>query len=417
VRILVVSQMFWPENFRINDLVAEMVSRDHVVTVMTGLPNYPEGRIFPEFRQCPAKFANYAGAEIVRVPVMQRGQSRVRLVLNYMSFVLSGCIAGSWKLRGRQFDVILVCQLSPVTVGLPGILLRSLKRAPLAFWVLDVWPQTLKAIGAVESDRILSVVGALVSFIYRRCDLILAQSQSFIPQIARYAPKGAQIRYFPSWAEDLFYSASKEVAPEIQSVPGSFNVMFAGNIGDAQDFPAILEAAELLKPHSQIRWLIVGDGRSAEWVRSEIRRRGLEERVLMVGRFPVERMPSFYRHADALLVSLADRPIFEMTIPGKLQSYLAAGIAIVAMLNGEGAALIERYGAGITCRAGRAADLAKAVLEMSELPPEKIAEMGNRALEASKREFDRTMRLSQLETWLEELSVANKFHSSAGPSL
>src|SRR5262249_28120162 len=151
------------------------------------------------------------------------------------------------------------------------------------------------------------------------CDLILAQSRSFIPQIAKYCRGDRPVLYFPSWAEAVFDRVAAAPAPEGEPRPGGFDVMFAGNIGEAQDFPTILDAAGLLRGRPQARFLIVGDGRMAAWVRDEIARRGLEQQVVMLGRYPVERMPSFYRHADALLVSLKDEPIFAMTIPGKLQ--------------------------------------------------------------------------------------------------
>jgi len=290
-------------------------------------------------------------------------------------------------------------------VGIPAVLLRAIKRAPLAFWVLDLWPETLRAIGVVRSGVLLRAVGVLVSFIYNRCDLILAQSRSFIPAIARYCSKDSRIRYFPSWAESVFDAAGEAPAPEVPAKEAAFNVMFAGNIGEAQDFPAVLAAAELLKAHTQIRWLVVGDGRMAQWVRQEIERRGLQDCVLMLGRHPVERMPAFYRHADALLVCLKDEPIFSMTIPGKLQSYLAAGIPVIAMLNGEGAEVVARSAAGLTCRAGDARGLAAAVLELASSSAERRAEMGRNALAVSLNEFNRGRLVTQLEGWLEELAL------------
>jgi colanic acid biosynthesis glycosyl transferase WcaI len=403
LRVLVISQVFWPENFRINDLVTELVARGHEVTVLTGLPNYPDGRVFPAYARDPQAFAKLNGAEIVRVPIVPRGQGRVRLVLNYFVFAASATLLGSWKLRGRAFDAIFVYEPSPVTVGIPAIVLRSLKRAPLAFWVLDLWPETLEAIGVVKSPLLLRMVGRLVSLIYDRCDLILAQSRSFIPQIAKYCTGERPVLYFPSWAEAVFDRVAAAPAPEVVPRPGGFDVMFAGNIGEAQDFPAILEAAELLREQPHVRWLIVGDGRMAAWVRQEIARRGLEQQVVMLGRYPVERMPSFYCHADALLVSLKDEPIFAMTIPGKLQSYLAAGIPVVAMLNGEGADVVRRAGAGVTCAAGDARGLADAVLHLASLPQEQREEMGRNALAVSAGEFDRVRLISRLEMWLQRL--------------
>ena len=405
MRLLVVTQYFWPENFRINDLVAEFVRRGHQVDVLTGWPNYPDGQVFDEFRDHPRYFDEYEGARIVRVPLLPRGRGGIRLLLNYLTFAGSASLLGLWRLRGREFDAILAYEPSPITVGIPAGVFRAFKRAPLAFWVLDLWPETLQAIGVVRSKLLLSLVGKLVASIYKRCDLILAQSKSFVPAIAEYAGRGARIEYFPSWSDSVINAEDVDVAPEIPVKSGSFNVLFAGNIGEAQDFPAILAAAERLKDFTNIRWLIVGDGRMAGWVAEEIKARGLESCVSMLGRYPVERMPSFFKHADALLVSLKDEPIFALTIPGKLQSYLAAGIPVLAMLNGEGAGVVEKGGAGLACRAGDHEALADAVLRLSEMSIDERNTMGVNGVALSKQEFGREKLIGQLEGWLDSLRL------------
>lgn len=403
MRLLVVSQYFWPENFRVNDLVAEMVRRGHQVTVLTGQPNYPAGRIFEEFRKNPEQFTIFQGARIVRVPLMPRSRGGVRLLLNYLSFALSASLLGPWKLRGLEFDAIFTCQLSPVTVGIPAIILRRIKHTPMAMWVLDLWPDTLQAVGVVRSPNLLKALGWLVEFIYKRCDLILAQSRSFIPKIQGGGSWKIPVAYFPSWAESVFTLNGVTPASEVSSKLDCFNVMFAGNIGDAQDFPAILSAAEILKSNPNIRWLIVGDGRKAAWVADEIKRRHLEGCVLMLGRYPVERMPSFYKHANALLVSLRDEAIYSMTIPGKLQSYIASGVPVLAMLNGVGAELIRASGAGLTCKAGDHTALAEAVLRLAEMDAQSRLLMGQRGIDLSRQEFDRDKLMDQLECQLQEL--------------
>jgi colanic acid biosynthesis glycosyl transferase WcaI len=408
VRILVVSHYFWPENFRINDLVAELGRRGHEITVLAGLPNYPEGSVFPDYRRNPGGYAVYEGATVVRVPVVTRGKSRVRLALNYLSAMLSGASLGLWRLRTRSFDAIFVYQPSPITTCLPAILLGRLKRAPVVLWVLDLWPETLSAVGVVRSPWALALIGRLVSFIYRRCDLVLGQSRAFLPNIEKYAGDSSRFRYFPSWAEPLFRESQATVdpAPEVREFRDTFNVLFAGNIGEAQDFPAILDAAEALRDRTDIRWLIVGDGRAAEWVRTEIRRRGLEEAVRMLGRHPIERMPAFFRGGDTLLVTLKSHPVFAMTIPGKVQTYLATGLPLIGMLDGEGARVIEEAGAGLVCPSGDGRSLADRVIRLAELGPAERAAMGARGVEYSRREFDRDRLLSQLEHWLREVVVA-----------
>jgi glycosyltransferase involved in cell wall biosynthesis len=398
VRLLVVTQYFWPENFRVNDLVAELVRRGHEVTVLTGHPNYPAGEFFPEFVASPEKFDSYSSAQVVRIPHSARGKGGIRLMLNYFTFAASATVLGTWKLRGRHFDAIFCYEPSPITVGIPAVALRALKKAPLGFWVLDLWPETLQAIGVVKSDSILKLVGRLVSFIYRRCDLILAQSRSFIPQIRKYAGPNSRVEYFPSWAEAVFDMDGVVPAPEVPAGPDKFTVMFAGNVGDAQDFPAILAAAEELKHDDRIRWVIVGDGRMSDWLAQEVENRGLSERFLLMGRHPVNRMASFFKHASALLVSLKDQQIFSMTIPGKLQSYLAAGIPLLCMLNGEGADVVEQAGAGLTCGAGDSHGLVSAVLRLAAMTSEERQVMGSNGLALSEAQFDRDHLITQLES-------------------
>ncbi len=407
MHILVISQYFWPENFRINDLVSDFVERGHRVTVLTGVPNYPEGRVFDDYRKNPSAFLSYLGARVIRVPMTARGSGAISLLLNYFTYALSASLLGSWRLRRESIDVIFVYEPSPVTVGIPGALMRRLLGAPLVFWVLDLWPETLKAVGVIQSRSGLGLVALLVRWIYRRCDLILAQSKSFIPQIRAYSDLSKRVEYFPSWAESLFGAGFEaSAAPEVPSQSGAFTVMFAGNIGEAQDFPSILNAAELLSvSHPHIRWIIVGDGRLGDWVSQEVKRRNLESNVFLLGRFPVERMPSFFRSADALLVTLKSEPIFALTIPGKLQSYLASGKPIVAMLDGEGARLLQESGAGIAAPSGDAAKLAAAVVSVSEMPEPERALMGRNGAELYAQEFERITLLDRLELWMKQLAV------------
>lgn len=404
MKILVVSQYFWPENFRVNDLVQELVRRGHDITVLTGYPNYPNGVVFKNFRDAPSTFSNFSGASICRVPLVARGKGSLRLVLNYLSFMLSAAVLGPLRLRGQNFDVIFAYQPSPVTVGIPAIILGKLKGAPVVFWVLDLWPETLAAVGVVRSRHLLAAIGWLVSFIYNRCELVLGQSKGFIGSIAKYCNDKRKIRYFPSWAEEVYNHDVDQLAPEVPVQEGAFNVLFAGNIGEAQDFPAVLDAAERLKDNSAIRWLIVGDGRMKDWLAQEVIRRGLEKSFLLLGRFPFERMPSFYAHADVLLVSLKEDPVFSLTIPGKIQSYLMAGIPLLGMLNGEGANVISEARAGLVCPAGDSIGLAQAVQKLSAMPQNERLTLGRNGRAYAQQEFDRNTLMDRLESWFDEVS-------------
>lgn len=408
MRILIVSQYFWPENFRVNDLTRELVQRGHNVTVLTGIPNYPSGTVFDAYKADRAAFRQFAGANIYRVPMLARGKGSLRLLLNYLSFAIGACIFGPWRLRGQDFDVIFTYEPSPATVGLPAVMLGRLKRAPVVFWALDLWPETLVAVGAVRSTKILFAVGRMVGFIYNRCELVLGQSRGFLGSIAKYCADAKKIRYFPSWAEDVFIQREIKPAPEVPVLDGVFNVLFAGNVGEAQDFSAVLAAAESLKHNSAIRWLIVGDGRMTEWLRSEVARRGLSHCFLLLGRYEVERMPSFYMHADALLVSLKRDPVFALTIPGKVQSYLMAGIPLLGMLDGEGASVIRESNAGLVCSSGDGAGLARSVLELCAMSKEARQQLGANGRAYAQREFGRELLMNKLESWFVELVEADK---------
>lgn len=404
MRILVVSQYFWPEDFRVNDLVQGMVARGHQVTVLTGMPNYPDGQVFEAFAEAPKSFERYHGATIVRVPMMARGASKVRLALNYLTFALSASLIGPWKLRGQAVDAIFVFQTSPVTAALPALVLRRFKRAPVLMWILDLWPDTLAAIGVVRSPRLLGLVGVLVSFIYKRCTRILIQSRAFAANVKRHGANPNRVRYLPNWIEPVFENGVEAVppAPELAEFPGGFNILFAGNIGEAQDMPAILDAAEASLDMTDVRWLIVGDGRAATQLRAEITKRHLQHVVHLLGRHPVDRMPSFFAGADALLVSLKADPVWSMTIPGKVQSYLAAGKPVLAMLDGEGARVVAESGGGLAAPSGEGRALSDNVRLLHAMSRRDRASMGRRGQTYAVREFDRNRLFGDLERWIQE---------------
>jgi len=406
MRILVVSQYFWPENFRINDLCAELVNRGHDVTVLTGKPNYPDGEVFPDFRSNPKAFNEFKGCKVVRVPMVSRGkENSVKLLMNYFSYFLSATLIGSWKLRGKPFDGIFVFGVSPVTVCLPAIILKKLKKTSVVFWVLDLWPETLGAIGVVKSKTILDLVGRLVAFIYNRCDLVLGQSKAFYDGIARYCADKTKIRYFPSWSESMFTDAAPLPLQAIDKHQGVFKILFAGNIGDAQDFPAILNAAAILKTKRlNVKLFIVGDGRAFEWLKSEIIKQKLQEYVYLMGRHPLEEMPSFYASVDALLVTLQESPVFAMTIPGKVQSYMAAGKPILTMLTGEGSRVIAEANCGLVADSGDCEKLAQNIFQMTQMTLEQLNNLGQNARIYSEKEFDRNKLITQLEHWFIDVS-------------
>jgi len=406
MKILVVSQYFWPENFRINDLSAALVERGHQVTVLTGIPNYPKGDFFPGYGLFTRIREEYKGVRIIRVPLIPRGNgSGIRLALNYLSYVIFACLLSPLLCRGK-FDLIFVCQLSPVTVGLPAIFLKTIKKIPILFWILDLWPESLSATGSIRSEKALVQVNRLVRFIYRGCDKIVVSSKGFLRSIKEKGIEEQRTGYLPNWYEPEYKTDSPSPPGILTSdLPEGFLIMFAGNIGVAQDFGTILSAAEKLKSYPDIHWVIIGDGRQYSWVQEQVESRGLADSVHLLGRYPPEAMPTFFSQADVMLVSLKKDPIFSLTVPGKVQSYMACGRPILAALDGEGSKLITESGAGFSSPAEDAGALADSVLKMYLMPVAEREEMGRRGRVYCELNFEREMLVDRLEGWLNELTT------------
>ena len=402
--ILIVTQYFWPENFRINDLALGLFEKGHKVTVLTGIPNYPEGHFFLGYGFFKNIQQNYNGIRVIRVPLLPRGHGGAfHLALNYISFAFCASLLGPFYCR-EKFDLIFVFEPSPITVGLPALVLKKLKSVPIIFWVQDLWPESLSATGAVQSEKILKMVERLVRFIYRRCERILVTSRAYSAPIERHGVDPCHILYFPQSVEDVYKPMTAESdAIERVMMPTGFRIMFAGNIGAAQDFGTILDAAERLKDYSEIHWVIIGDGRMRSWVEQQVKERGLSRNFHLLGRYPIQSMPHFFALADVMLVTLKREPIFALTLPGKIQSYLACGKPIIAALDGEGALLVRESGAGLSCPAQDADALAKAVLAMHRIPDEDRKIMGIRGREYYAVNFDRNILISKLTGWMQEL--------------
>ncbi len=409
MNILVVTQYFWPENFRINDLVLGLQERGHVVTVFTGLPNYPTGKYFEGYSLFKKWKDDYHGVKVLRVPLICRGSGKsIRLFLNYLSFAISASIIGPFVCKGK-YDIIFVFEPSPITVGIPALILKKTSSSQIIFWVQDLWPESLSATGAVTSKWILNIIEKLVRLIYNRCDEILVTSQAYLPFIEKFDIDTKKIKYFPQSVEKVYRIVTvKPDAPQRQLIKNGFHIVFAGNIGSAQDFPTILRAAQLTSKHTDIHWTIIGDGRMYEWVKNEMFKRGLSSTVHLLGRHTLESMPYFFALADVMLVTLKRNPIFSLTIPGKIQSYLACGRPVIAALDGEGARLIEDSGAGISCAAEDPEALSQAVMRMYDMPKAQREEMGRKGRAYYEIHFDRDLLINKLDNWMKKLVNNNQ---------
>ena len=396
MRILILSQHFWPESFRINELALHLREAGCEVTVLTGKPNYPGGTLYQGYRAAGTGQESFHGIPVFRVPLVPRGDGRaVSLGLNYFSFVLSAASFGPWLLRGRKFDAIFVYGTSPILQAIPAVVLRWLKHARLVVWVQDLWPESLQAAGFVQSKRVLWAVAQVVRWIYRRSDLLLVQSQAFVAAVSPLAG-ATPIEYYPNAGERTFHRTDEAAAPAagLRLEPG-FNLVFAGNLGAVQGLDSVLDAAEMLLPYPDVRIVLVGSGRSSERLKRQVEQRGLRN-VLLPGRFEVAAMPAIFAQASALLVTLARNPIMSLTIPSKLQDYLAAGRPVIGAMDGEGGRVVEQAGAGFACPAEDPRALADAILRLRALGCEERAAMGRAAQAYYAQHFEPAMLAQRL---------------------
>jgi glycosyltransferase involved in cell wall biosynthesis len=408
MKVLIVSQYYWPETFGINALSRSMQGRGIEVTVLTGKPNYPEGKVFKGYSAWGAGNEWHEGIEILRLPLFPRGhRSSLRLMLNYLSFIAAGTLIGPWLMRGRQFDTVLVYAPSPLLQALPAIWLARLKQAPLAVWVQDLWPESLSATGFVNNRAALDVVARVVRFIYRHTDRILVPSEAFRVPVEKLTHDSKKIHYYPNaWTEEPVPDvAGPDIEALASDISAGFSVVFAGNLGTAQSLETVIDAAEILqKNRADIRIFLIGSGSLSKWLVDQVQVKGLRN-VVLPGRFPPAAMPRFYAAASALLVSLRDEPIFAYTIPSKLQGYLAAGKPVIASLNGEGARVVSQAGAGIACAAGDAEALADAVQTVAHLSAKARAQMGDNARRHAVAHFSLERLTSELVQHLEEMAA------------
>jgi len=404
MNILIITQHFWPEDFRINELSLGFLERGHSVTVLTGVPNYPEGKIFPEYKKNKKKYSKLNTINIKRIPVTPRGTNKISLAINYLTFVLSGILFSPFIFRKDRFDLIFVFEPSPITVCLPGIFIKFIKKAKLCLWVLDLWPQSLYAVGYIKRDSfIISIVKKLVRFIYSKCDIILGTSKSFVKEIRKDAPRDMVIKFFPNSYEQFYDRKVCQPATELKSNSSDFNIIFAGNFGDAQDMPTILKGMNILKKERHIKLFLIGDGKKTKWIKNYIERNNLENNVILLGRYPADRMPEFFYHADCLLVSLKPHEVFDKTIPGKLQSYLISKKPILGLISGEAAEIISKIQCGIVSRPGDGKSFAESVIQLSRLDQKELERFKENGYNYAKNNFNQELLFNNLDGWLQEI--------------
>lgn len=406
MKILLVSHYYHPEPLRITDLAEILANSGHEVEVVTSQPNYPEGRHYPGYGWFRRRRERIGPVLVHRLPTIPRGRGRaLGLASNYLSFTVLGTFLVPMLCR-KPYDVIFVFAPSPLTSAIPAIVMKWLRRRPLALWLQDLWPESLEAVGMVRSSFLMRCATWLSTAIYRSCDVILIQSKAFAPRLQALGIPAERLSYLPNSAESFYGLTSPGSLPE-SKLPDGFRIMYAGNLGAAQGLEHLLEAAEKLRAHPRIRWIVVGGGRLRSWFEDEVKRRNLSTITLLPRQAP-DQMPPLIAQADALFISLRPSPIFELTIPSKLQSALASGKPIIAALAGEPGRIVREARAGVVCQPGDAGSLVDAARLLCDLPDAERQAMGVNGLHYYETNFSREVVLAHLQRQLQRLTAGEQ---------
>lgn len=397
MKILTVCQYYHPEPFRIHEVCEALASRGHEVTVLTGLPNYPMGIIPDEYKK-GHRDENVGGVHVIRVKERPRTPGKIGLARNYVSFVWNGCIKA--LTMKKDFDVIFVYQLSPVLMAIPAYVVKWFSHTKkIALYCLDLWPASLASLGIGRSSTFYRFMTTVSRRIYKGADVIGYSSRMFEDYFTgELKVKNKKFVHIPQFADDIFSNADNASGPKEKD---AFDLVFAGNVGMMQSVDTIVKAAKLAKD-GRIRWHIVGDGFALDECKKLCDETGVKERVVFHGRLPVEEMPRIYSLADAMLVTLADDELISYTLPGKVQSYMAAGKPVLAAANGETRRIIGESGCGICVPAEDAQALADAADRL--VSSGDLSAMGKAARECYDRSFTKTEHVDLIEKMLSDCS-------------
>ncbi len=402
MKILVASQHFYPESFRINDIVQSLSGMGHDITVITGKPNYPEGKIYKGYKSFGVQNEKIWGCDIYRFPILPRGKGgAVNLIFNYVSYIFSGIILAPLYLRKKNFDVVFCYATSPILQVIPAIFLAHLRGAKLVVNVQDLWPESLIATKYVSNKLVLFFVKKIVQFIYGKSDLLLVQSECFRDRIIQLS-SDAKIIYWPNSVPDFFSITSGDSVSN--SEKSKFTVLFAGNLGVAQSLETIIGAASFLQEiSSEVEILVAGHGSRADWLSNQIKERNLRN-IKMLGRLPFNEMPDLMKKSSALLVTLANEEIFNLTIPNKVQAYMSVGKPIIGSIGGEGARIINESKSGIAISPENYLELANTILIMEKMDDEELSLYGINGKKYFEENFNHKKLVDKLVTYFSELS-------------
>ena len=392
--ILVISQYFHPETFRINDMADEWVKRGYRVTVLTGIPNYPMGKFYKGYGYFRKRREKWRGMEIVRIPLIPRGSSKIGMVLNYFSFIISGWW---WNVTTRiKADLVFSFEVSPMTQVLVGCWYAKKRTIPHFLYVQDLWPENVQTVAGISNPIIIGALERMVRYIYDHTDKIFVTSEPFRSNIVEKGAPKDRVVYWPQYAEDFYKPIDRTREND------TFRIIFTGNIGTAQGLDILPVTAENLKKESiPVTFVIVGDGRYQRQLETEIEKRNVKGYFEMIPRQPAESIPGIMADCDVAFISFSDTKLWEMTIPAKLQSYMACGMPILAAANGETRRIINEAKCGICVDIGDATALAETIKSLMA-DKKTMRAMADSSLSYKQKYYEKKKLMDEMDTYISE---------------
>lgn len=394
--ILVYSQYFYPEQFRINDICLELVSRGYKVSVVTGIPNYPEGKFYEGYNRKDKRVENWQGIEIYRMPIIARGDNKVTLPLNYVSFVLAA--KANQAHLPQDVDLVFTYEVSPITQALPAIWYAQKNQVKHLLYVMDLWPENVVAMTDAKLNLLMRPLNAMVNYIYKHSDIIMTSSKSFVKTIINRGVPEEKLSFWPQYAEDIYKRKPKDNS-EVQVKDFSEKTfIFAGNIGEAQGLDILVDVAKQLKAEAvKVKFIIIGEGRAKKDLQKNIESTLVTDYFHLIDRQPAELIPYYLAKFDFALVTLAKNDIFNQTIPAKIQSLMACGKPLIISADGECQTIIGESQIGFYSDAGDVSALVSNIKKAIEMTDADITTLGNNSYDYYLDNFEKSMLVDKFE--------------------
>lgn len=392
--ILIVSQNFYPETFGINDITEDLVQQGFNVDVLTGLPNYPQGKFYDGYGIFKRGDKYYKGARLYRCSVFPRlRNSTVGICLNYISFPFFATLK-LLLLIFKKYDMVFVYEPSPIFQCIPALIISRFKRCEKIIYVLDVWPDSVYSVIDFKNKWFRKVLKSYSSYVYRKFDKLLITSKGIRSELTNMMVDDEKIVYLPQFSSAV--QTKIENNPLKKRFADRFNIVFTGNVGIPQNLSLLIDTAKMLKGEIDIGFIIVGDGDFLPTFRKLVMENNLSEIFTFEGRKPFEEIPLYYDIADVLIASLKDLDLFSKIIPAKIQAYMTSGKPILCAINGEGARIVNEANCGLTSKAANAVELYGNIHKLFSMTQKERDVMGQNGIDYSRKHFDRKILMDRL---------------------